>query len=74
VPITALGSVFFFRKGRISKDFGFLFAVKTGEEVTTVAVLPTSDDYLGNDPHHAHAITAMAAMARVGLRAIFSLV
>ena len=49
-PITALGLVFFFRKGRISKDFGFPVAVKTGEGVITAAVLPTSDDYLENNP------------------------
>ena len=63
-PITALGSTVFFRKGHKPKDFGFPVAVRTGEEVITAAVLPTSDVYLGNDSHHAHAIAAMAVMAR----------
>ena len=42
--------------------------MRTREEVITAAVLPTSDVYLGNDPHHAHAIAVMAVMALVGLK------
>ena len=58
----------FFRDGHKPKDFGFPVAVRTGEEVIPAAVLPTSDVYLGDNPHCAHAIAAMAAMARVGLK------
>ena len=58
----------FFRAGHKSKDYGFPVAVRTGEEVITPAVLPTSDVYLGENPHHAHAIAAMAAMTRVSLK------
>ena len=41
--------------------------MKTGTRELSRGVVPTSDKYLKDRPHYAHAITAMAAMTRAGL-------
>ena len=57
----------FFREGHHSKDFGFAVLVNTGARKLSRRVLPTSDKYLGDRPHYAHAITAMATTTCAGL-------